>query len=218
MRARFRLAWVVVVAVGVAIRLGLLLQWPRRLNGDESLVALMGLHALRGDFPVFFYGQAYMGAPEAYASAVVYALAGPSALAAKVVPFLLSCAFIAVTGLVGHRLAGAPGGVLAALLVAVAPPFLPLYGNYAMLGYVETLVLGTLVLLLAFDVVTDERGGGRRGRTFLVLGFLAGVGWWVNPLVLSYLAAAGLFLLLGGRLRSRAAWWTLAPGFVLGSL
>jgi len=51
-----------------------------------------------------------------------------------------------------------------------------------------------------------------------VLGLLAGLGWWVNPLILSYLAAAGLFLLLGGRLRSRAAWWTLAPGFVLGSL
>lgn len=57
--------------VGVGVRLALLLQWPRRLNEDESIVGLMGLHVLRGEFPVFFEGQGYLGAVESYLTAAI---------------------------------------------------------------------------------------------------------------------------------------------------
>lgn len=207
-----------VVLLGVALRLGLLLHWPRRLNVDEATVGLMGLHILRGEFPVFMYSVAYQGTPESYLTAVVYALAGASPLTLKLTVFLFSCLLIAVSFLIGRRMAGWPGGLCSAVLVAVAPPFLPVYGNYPMLGYMEVVVVGSLVLLLTLDLVTDERGGARLARKLLVLGLVAGLGWWINPMIVSYLAAAGIFLVLSPGLWSSRALWAVPLGFLLGSL
>lgn len=210
-------ALALVLLVGIAIRLALLLQWPRRLSVDETIPTLMGLHILRGEFPVFWYLIAYQGAMEAYLTAVVYAAVGASPLTGKLAVFSFSCLLIVVSFLIGRRIAGWPGGVLSALLVAVAPPFLPVYGNYAMMGYMEVVVVGSLVLLLTLDVVISQPSGARRARTLLVLGLLAGLGWWINPMILSYLAAAGVFLLLSFRFWSSDVVW-LPLGFLLGSL
>lgn len=206
-----------VLLVGVAIRLLLLLQWPDRLNADEATVGLMGLHILRGEFPVFFDGQGYMGALEAYLTAVVYILAGVSPLTLKVEVFLVSCLLIVITFLIGKRMAGWSGGVAGALLTAIAPPFLPVLGNYPIGGYIEVVVIGSLILLLTLDVATEERGGARRERKLLCLGLLAGLGWWVNPMILSYVATAGVFL-LRPRLWRRRPMWAVPLAFVLASL
>ena len=46
-------------------------------------MGLAALHIARGeDFPVFFYGQEYMGTLEAYLAAPLVALFGPSVLGA----------------------------------------------------------------------------------------------------------------------------------------
>ncbi len=44
-----RAAAALVLLLGVAVRLAFLLQWPRRLNIDESTAGLIGLHVLRGE-------------------------------------------------------------------------------------------------------------------------------------------------------------------------
>lgn len=206
-----------VLLLGVAIRLGLLLQWPRRLSVDETIPTLMGLHILRGEFPAFWYLIAYQGAMEAYLTAAVYAVVGVSPLTGKLAVFAFSCLLMVVSFLIGRRIAGWPGGGLGALLVAVAPPFLPVYGNYAMMGYMEVVVVGSLVLLLTLELGLGQPEGPRGARQLFVLGLLAGLGWWINPMILAYLAAAGVFLLLSFRFRSPDVAW-LPLGFLLGSL
>lgn len=207
-----------VLLLGVAVRLAFLLQWPRRLNIDEATAGLIGLHVLRGEFPIFMYSVAYEGTPEAYLGALLYALFGPWPLAAKVVPFLFSCALVAVALLIGKRMAGWPGGLGAALLTALSPPFLAVYGNFPMLGYIEVVVIGSLVLLLALELATAETDGARRDRKLLLLGLLAGLGWWVHPMIVSYLGAAGLLLLLTLR-RWVSRWVAAVPlAVVVGSL
>ena len=207
-----------VILIGVSVRLLLLVRWPRRLNGDEATAGLMGLHILRGEFPVFMYSVAYQGTPESYLTAVVYMLVGASPLTVKTAVFLVSNLLMVVAFLMGKRMGGWPGGLCCALLVAIAPPFLPLYGNYPMLGYMEVVVVGSLVLLLTLDVVTDHTGRALRSRKLLVLGLLAGLGWWINPMMVSYLAAAGIFLLLSWRGWSVRELGAAGLLFLLGSL
>src|SRR5260370_9245609 len=65
----------------IATLLGFLLisqGWPQT-DSDESTMGLMALHiAYRGEHPVFFYGQSYMGSLEAYIAAPLFHLFGPS--------------------------------------------------------------------------------------------------------------------------------------------
>ncbi len=72
----------VLIAIGVLIRLGLLLlDWPRT-DSDEGTMGLMALHIVsRGEHPVFFYGQTYMGSLQAHLGAVLFTLFGASVFA-----------------------------------------------------------------------------------------------------------------------------------------
>jgi predicted membrane-bound mannosyltransferase len=52
--------------------------WPL-LDSDEGTMGLMGMHiAFRGERPIFFYAQGYMGATEAYLAAIMFRLFGVS--------------------------------------------------------------------------------------------------------------------------------------------
>src|SRR5262245_56727648 len=65
-----RLDLVALIVGGVALRLTLAaLGWPAT-DSDEATFGLMALHiSERGAHPIFFYGQTYMGALEAYLAA-----------------------------------------------------------------------------------------------------------------------------------------------------
>src|SRR5512139_1979664 len=73
------LAALLVGLAGIGYRLALLLAAAPPTNSDEATMGLAALHIARGeDFPVWFYGQAYMGTLEAYLAAPLFAVAGPS--------------------------------------------------------------------------------------------------------------------------------------------
>ena len=64
---RTRIFCILIVILGVLLRLVLTAYgWPQT-NSDEDTMGLMTLHiANHGELPIFFYGQNYMGALEAY--------------------------------------------------------------------------------------------------------------------------------------------------------
>src|SRR6266704_6805658 len=69
----------IAIALATAIRVALISLGWQTTNSDEDTMGLMALHiAYRGEFPVFFYGQNYMGALEAYIGALLFHLLGPS--------------------------------------------------------------------------------------------------------------------------------------------
>ena len=61
---------------------GLALATPN-LWYDEANVGIMSLRVLAGDFPIFFYGQNFMGALEAYLNTLLFFILGPTPLAWK---------------------------------------------------------------------------------------------------------------------------------------
>src|SRR5205085_12150170 len=84
------------ITLAVALRVVLIAQgWPN-LNSDEGTMGLMALHvAYRGEMPVFFYGQGYMGSLEAYLAAPLFQLFGSAAFMLRLGLLLLYLLFLA---------------------------------------------------------------------------------------------------------------------------
>ncbi len=207
-----------VFILGAAVRVVFLRGIDRGVSSDEAVTGLMAFAVLRGEYPVFFFGQGYMGALEAYGTAVVFWLFGASPLLLYAVPLVLSIGVIGLVFHLGRVLFDEVTGLFAALFTAAGPVFCVVFGIAPRLGYVETLALGTILIALAGRVTRDV-GRPSRGATILILGFVAGLAVWTNFLVAPYLATAAALILLGRPSLAffRTAGWGVL-GFFSGSL
>ncbi|MEH0825159.1 DUF423 domain-containing protein, partial [Micromonospora sp. CPCC 205714] len=179
---------------GVGYRLALLLGDTPRTNSDEATMGLAALHIARGeDFPVFFYGQAYMGALEAYLAAPLVALTGPSVLALRLPLLALYALFVFLSWRLTRRLGGDRWFALLVVgLLALGADRIVKNQLIAGGGYPELNPIGVGLALLTLDLAAG-RAAGRRWR-FAAFGLLAGLTVWVDPLLLPYVLALGVVL------------------------
>lgn len=215
-----RYLFFVLLAAGLCFRL-LLLVKLELVNGgdldvylaDEGVVGLMGKHIAEGrELPVFFYGQHYLGALEAYLAALVFTVAGPSLLALRTVPFVFSLLLAAAVYTFTYRFYSVAAARWATALVAVSPVYFLQWNLKARGGFIEHIFILFLLMLLFWRFYL---GHERDRPTAIVLGLVAGVALWVNQLALTYLIPA-LLLLAIDRVDRRG----LAPllaGFLLGA-
>ena len=176
------------------------------VDGDEALVGIQAEHILRGELPIYFYGQPYMGSLEAYFVALVFAIFGPSAWALRTEPALLSLALVWLTWRLAAALADSAQlppyarrlfMTIAALLAAIPP----LYDAVAELrtwgGLIETFVLMLLLLLSVFQLTRRWHAGAsvrELAWRWAGIGFIIGLGFWVYPLIAFALLAAFIWL------------------------
>ena len=153
---------------------------PQAFVAAEGLVGIMGRHILRGARPVFFYGQYYLGAFEAYLVAAVFGLLGESMTTLRLVPTAFALAWIPLAGLIAARVFGRAAGYLAAALVALPSPFAFQWGFTAWGGHsnVVMILAAVYLLLLVLERVDRVR--------LAALGFIAGFSLWVNQLAVAY--------------------------------
>src|SRR5690554_1891314 len=97
-----------VLALALGLRLALIVSPHGWLEADEAIVGLMARNILQGERPIFYWGQSYMGALEAYLAAAVFALLGSSTAALRLVPTVCSVIFVWLNYLLARRLFG-PG-------------------------------------------------------------------------------------------------------------
>ena len=83
--------------IALGLRIFLLVHTHGVIDGDEALVGIQAERILHGDFPVYFYGQPYMGSLEAYLISLLFALVGPSIWALRAEPILLSLGVVWLT-------------------------------------------------------------------------------------------------------------------------
>jgi hypothetical protein len=198
-----RADWAAWVALAVAAGLRVAGAWGARAvtDMDTSVVALMARHMAHGtDWPVFFYGQAYMGSLEPAGSALLMRLFGDGGFALTMGPVLFSLAAMWALWRWARDAAGAIGGA-AALALAAAGPLVWFQFQYAARGgYMVSVLVDALALWgasrLAADWWAGKGGGAWRAAA---LGVLAGVGVWTDPIVVPALAAAVAVLLVGMR-------------------
>ncbi|TNH30815.1 hypothetical protein FHG89_05505 [Micromonospora orduensis] len=189
--------WLTVLTVlaGVGYRLWLLGHAAPPTNSDEATMGLAALHIARGEgFPVWFYGQQYMGTLEAYLAAPVFALAGaPSLLGLRLPTLALYVLFLLLTWRLTLRLTGDRWfGLLVVVLLALGSDRVVKNQLIAGGGYPEMNAAGAALAVLAVDLAA----GRPRWRPvrWAAWGFLAGLMLWVDPLVLPYVVATGTVL------------------------
>lgn len=214
-RTKTLLALLAILLAALALRLFLLAGPQTELEGDEAIVGLMGRHILRGEWPLFYYMQPYMGSLEAYLVAGVFALVGSSTFALKLVPMLGALLYVGLLFATGYRLGGLTAAVVSGVFAAVPPAFLAVWSLKARGGYIEILVIGQLLILLAMHLGKRGRVGPRGG---FLLGLVSGLGLWTNPLIVVYLIPVALYLLLVLRRRVVGVWVLAAlAGVLIGS-
>jgi 4-amino-4-deoxy-L-arabinose transferase-like glycosyltransferase len=198
-------------------------------NADEAVVALMARHINQGDFPVFFYGQAYMGSLDALLISFGFRIFGEQIWVIRVIQSLLYLATTAASVELGYRIFNSKkAALLGGILIAVPPVNTVLYTTVSLGGYGELLLIGNLVLLLSIQIAgclqrrPDQAYLGSLGFAFL-WGLLAGLGLWAFGFVLIYLIPSGIYLLLKSRTLKRrkllvVLWGGVIGGFVLGAI
>lgn len=223
----YLLAACTIIAFAVALRLVLTaLGWPQT-NSDEATMGLMALHILKnGEHPIFFYGQAYMGATEAYIASAIFRILGSSVFALRVVTIGLFAVFLACMYALSSLLYSRKVALVTLLLLALGSNIM-LYTEVAAIGgYPELLACGSLLFLLtarlavagAAQQQAPRAGLWKRLLAFGCWGLVAGVGFWSDYIMLLIIVLAGVVLaLFCWRLLLRGAIVPLVLGFALGT-
>lgn len=214
MRER-RLLQVVVgaaIAAGLALRAWMLATSFGTLDADEAVWGLMARHVLDGELSTFYWGQPYGGTHEVFLTAAVFAVAGSSTLALKLVPAALFAVAALLVWRVGRRTVGEPAARVAAVLFWIWPSYAVWKSLRAHGFYGSALVLSLLALLLVLRL-RDEPSR----RDAAALGFVLGLGWWATPQFALVVAPAVLWLLVVRR-DALPRFWPALPAAVLGAL
>jgi hypothetical protein len=216
--------WMILLVIAASLLRFILIRnnWPTT-NSDEATMGLMAKHiAERGELPIFFYGQSYMGPIEAYLGALLVPVFGVSTFTLRLgllgffAFFLISMYYL--TCLLYNR----PFALLIIMLLSLGSSDVLLHQLRGIGGYPEITGLGALLFLLAswLALTTDPNGSelpaaARRQRwlCYGLYGFLAGFSIWTDQLILPWIATTGLLLLLFCRNELR---WRGAISLLLG--
>ena len=166
---------------------------------DEGIVAIMSLGVMKGEFPVFFYGQRFMGSLEAYLQAIIFYLFGPSSLTLEFLPALLSILFLFLVYYLAQKLWGYKVAFLSGILIAIPSSDLMRWSYEARSHYPLTLIFGTFLFIGTIKIACQNPTKGNRFLLYGLLGLIAGLGLWTNYLIITYLIPVALFLFLNNK-------------------
>ncbi|MEW6180035.1 MAG: hypothetical protein AB1522_08910 [Chloroflexota bacterium] len=159
--------WIIsgsILVLGIALKAILLFLDVFPFNADEAIVALMARHILRGEMPIFFYGQAYMGSLDAFLVAGMFRIFGEQVWGIRLVQIILY-SFTILTGFwIGNLIFKSfRAAIITALLMAIPPVNTTLYTTVSLGGYGEALLIGNLILLSTFfllkSIITQNPPG-----------------------------------------------------------
>ena len=192
--------------------------WPAT-DSEEGTMGLEALHILtKGEHPIYFYGQYYMGVAEAYIGAVMFKFFGISIFSLRLGMLLLFTIFLLLIYVLGSLLYNKKVAIWTLVILAggsetVITPELKAVG-----GVIETLVFGTALLLLAAWIVCHPTTTKRHWYAYGGWGLVAGLALWSHLLVVPFIFASGALLLLFSRHQLKQGFvWMLSLGFLIGA-
>ncbi len=166
-------------------------------NSDEAIVALMGRHITRGELPVFFYGQSYMGSLDGFLVAIGFLIFGEHVWVIRMVQAILYLITVGTTAVLGKMACDSwKVGLTAAWLLAIPIINVTLYTTASLGGYGEMLLIGNLILWVVLRIAAILRRGETANLHLLWLtwGFLVGLGLWAFGLTLVYSLPSTIYL------------------------
>jgi hypothetical protein len=204
-RFSWSLLWISLI-FAILARVWLIVHTSGVMDGDEATVGLQAEHILRGEFPVYYYGQAYLGSFQAYIIALLFLFTGPTVWAMRIEPTLTSLLIVYLTWHMASRLAEAARlssrtkllFVGIAALVAALAPLYDLVGEMKVTGgYDDAFAIMLWLLLCVFRLTQrwHEQASQRElALRWSGLGFLIGLGLWIDPLVVYVYLALAIWL------------------------
>jgi hypothetical protein len=190
------------ILAATVLRLVFTAQGGPLTNRDEGTIGIMALHiAYRGEHPIFFYGQYYMGALEAYIAAALFHLFGPSLFTLRLGLVLMFTGFLASTYLLTRLLYSKTWALVTLLLLGLGSSYVLGRELSAIGGYPETLLFGSLSCLLAcwlaltYNPALPMRKRVWRFAAYACWGLIAGLGLWSDLLIIPFVLLPGLLLL-----------------------
>jgi 4-amino-4-deoxy-L-arabinose transferase-like glycosyltransferase len=188
----FRGGFLGVLLLGLIWKVVLVVIGAFPFNADEAIVGLMGRHILEGARPIFFYGQAYMGALDAYFASLGFLIFGVEVWVIRLVQVLLFLGILATTMRIAiHLHQDYIAALLSGMLIAIPTVNFTLYTTISLGGYGESLFVGNLLFLTTLQLLRDRESDGK----FFLWGLLAGLGFWTFGLTVIYIVPSGIALL-----------------------
>jgi len=214
----FVLAWVAIIILAAGYKGILLLEESFPFNSDEAIVGLMAKHILEGERPTFFYGQSYMGSLDAWIVAGDFAVFGEKIWVIRMIQTLLYLISISLSMyLVKLHSSSIWQPLLTGLFMAFPAVNTVLYTTISLGGYGESLAIGTLLLVVYTLYKKRNQADYKNVWLVLVIGLVAGAGFWVNGITLVY-SIPVLCLLLGEWIflpNSGRKWGIFLTGLIL---
>lgn len=194
-----RIMFLVILAAGFFLRLYYVFVSPYSKCGvktcDICTIGLMAKHILGGEFPLFFYGQYYLGPFEAVVTAFFFAVFGIKIQVVYFSVLFFSVLFIVITYFLGKILRNSLAGLFS-MLYAAFPPRIFFGESVTPAGYhIEMPFLGSLLFLITL-LICNEKNRRKKGIYYAVLGITAGIGIWTHYIFLYYIVPAGIYLLI----------------------
>lgn len=200
----FQLALCLVLAL--LVRIIILIRAHGMMEADEAVLGIQAERILRGELPIYFAGQNYMASWDAYLAAPLIALFGPSATLLHAITTAESLLLVPLLGALAKQLYGVQARLPAMLLAALPSLFVSATEIHMLGGYVETLVVGTVLLLVVSSIATHWEAGRSTSRLWLLTGLLTGFGIWIDPLIVSFLLAGILWIAPLALIQVRRGW------------
>ncbi len=212
-RHPYRLAAGGVILLTVLLRVYLITTGWAPTDSDESTTGLTALHiAFYGDHPIFFYGETYMGALEAYLAAIWFKLFGPSVFGMRIGIVGMFAVFLATLYALMSRLYSRSLALLAIIVLSLGSGAMWFRETEAAGGYPETLCCAAALFLLALLAHRVPVGRQQLGL-YALWGVIAGIGLWSDMLILPWLIFSGGVLAWDWLHHHR---WLAVVAFVLG--
>jgi hypothetical protein len=163
----------------------------------------MAMHiAAKGEHPIFFYGQNYMGTLEAYLAVAFFRLFGISVFSLRLGPVLLFALFLANMYLLTSLLYTKKLALITLALLSLGSSIMLDAEIAGLAGYPELLFFGSLAMLLAcwlalsYDQYASPNRRLWRSIAYGCWGLVAGLGFWSDFLMLVFIVFSGFLLVL----------------------
>ncbi|GIJ27844.1 hypothetical protein Vqi01_30060 [Micromonospora qiuiae] len=195
MRGLDRAAFVALLLglAGIGYRLFLMLDTVPPGNSDEATFGLAALHIAQGrEYPVFLYGQHYMGMLQSYLAAPLLAVTGPSWPVLRLPVLALYALFLWLMHRLTRRIGSPWFATLVVGLLALGTERVIRDQVTTVGGRPEVKVAVLVMLLLVLGLA--QRTVRRRWLAVGGFGLLAGLALWSDWLIVPYLAAVALAL------------------------
>lgn len=206
------LFWIV---LGILLRLLMTLQSGWRIDFDEAFNGLLALQIIDGQFPLFTPPEVVGGTGSPYILAFLFSLLGASAQTFRLLSLLWSGLYIVSIGKLAQSAYNRRVAFVAMGFASLAPPYMQFVGMKLWSSYIETIILGNGLLIIAFALLKSQRT--HHARWMIATGIVAGLMFWLTWLGFYYMIPVGIVLLLYGR-KPMIRWgWLVVLAFFVGS-